>query len=83
MIALILAVHYQGAAHPGKVDTEGCHTNLKTGQYYCHSSQAAQSPRSNAKAFKSYQQRYLLQKHPASAILIFRTNSEGYERYCT
>lgn len=53
MIALILAVHCQVAAHPGKIDTEGCHTNRKTGQYHCHHSQATQSPRSNAKTNSS------------------------------
>lgn len=33
-------------AHGGGLDTNGCHTNRKTGQYHCHRSGGAVLPRS-------------------------------------
>lgn len=31
------------SAHPGKLNAEGCHNNLKTGEYHCHPERAAKS----------------------------------------
>jgi hypothetical protein len=32
------------AAHPGALNSEGCHTNRKTGDYHCHRATPASSP---------------------------------------
>ncbi|MDT4330861.1 YHYH domain-containing protein [Methylomonas sp. MED-D] len=33
-IALLAAYPLSGAAHPGKINAEGCHTERKTGDYH-------------------------------------------------
>jgi hypothetical protein len=35
-IALILFVSSNALAHPGKLDSSGCHKNKKTGEKHCH-----------------------------------------------
>jgi hypothetical protein len=40
--AVSLALASVGAlAHPGGLNSEGCHNNRKTGEYHCHRAQAA------------------------------------------
>lgn len=34
--SIIGGVPAPGAAHPGGLDANGCHTNHKTGEYHCH-----------------------------------------------
>ena len=36
-VVLVLCCAYtQALAHPGGLNSEGCHTNRKTGEYHCH-----------------------------------------------
>lgn len=35
-VAAIFLVPITVAAHPGGLNSEGCHTNRKTGDYHCH-----------------------------------------------
>lgn len=52
LCALALALVCGSAtAHSGGTDTQGCHTNRKTGEYHCHGSEgssAAAAPRQAA-----------------------------------
>lgn len=34
--AAVLAMPASVSAHPGGLNSEGCHTNRKTGDYHCH-----------------------------------------------
>lgn len=45
-LAFLLSLAFSGSAlaHPGGLNSEGCHNNRKTGDYHCHRS----SGRSNA-----------------------------------
>ena len=36
--SLIVSVPSRVAAHPGGLNSEGCHTNRKIGEYHCHRS---------------------------------------------
>lgn len=36
LLLLILLVPFSSFAHSGKLNTDGCHNNKKTGQYECH-----------------------------------------------
>lgn len=36
LLALLLAVPQALMAHPGGLNSEGCHNNRKTGDYHCH-----------------------------------------------
>lgn len=40
----LLLVPAEAFAHPGGLNTEGCHTNRKTGEYHCHRSSGAAPP---------------------------------------
>ena len=40
-LLLPLALPAQVSAHPGGLNSEGCHNNRKTGSYHCHGGQAA------------------------------------------
>lgn len=35
-LAAVLAVPEAASAHPGGLNSEGCHNNRKTGDYHCH-----------------------------------------------
>lgn len=39
LCVLMLAGSAQTYAHPGGLDSKGCHTNRKTGEYHCHRAQ--------------------------------------------
>jgi len=41
--ALLLATGASVNAHPGGLDSKGCHTNKKTGEYHCHRSAAPEA----------------------------------------
>ncbi len=43
MAALLSLQSLPVAAHPGGLDSKGCHTNRKTGDYHCHRSQSGGS----------------------------------------
>ncbi|RYZ21576.1 MAG: YHYH domain-containing protein [Chitinophagaceae bacterium] len=36
LVLLVLALPFNGSAHGGGLDKNGCHTNRKTGDYHCH-----------------------------------------------
>lgn len=36
LVALSVGVSAQIFAHSGGTNSEGCHTNKKTGEYHCH-----------------------------------------------
>lgn len=36
LFALILCIPFTSFAHPGKLNSEGCHNNKATGAYECH-----------------------------------------------
>lgn len=36
LFAFILCIPFTGFAHPGKLNSEGCHNNKSTGTYECH-----------------------------------------------
>lgn len=40
-------------AHPGGLNSEGCHNNRKTGDYHCHRSRSAAPKRAVAKSSNS------------------------------
>lgn len=42
--ALWLGATDMAPAHPGGLDSRGCHHNRKTGDYHCHRAQAAAGP---------------------------------------
>ncbi|MNY28922.1 hypothetical protein D3C86_1629310 [compost metagenome] len=43
--AVVLAMPSVASAHPGGLNSEGCHNNRKTGDYHCHrGSQTARPP---------------------------------------
>ena len=43
--ALVLCcAHTQAFAHPGGLNSEGCHTNRKTGEYHCHGAGRKSAP---------------------------------------
>ena len=48
--ALLLLTLIPGSAyaHGGGLDSRGCHTNRKTGEYHCHGGAAAPAPRAAA-----------------------------------
>jgi hypothetical protein len=49
LLALILALaSLEVFAHGGGLDSKGCHTNRKTGEYHCHRAQPRTQPESNA-----------------------------------
>lgn len=35
-LAILLIIPITAMAHPGRTNSEGCHTNKKTGEYHCH-----------------------------------------------
>lgn len=39
--------------HPGGLNSEGCHTNRKTGEYHCHRSPAAEKSKGVVKKSRS------------------------------
>lgn len=39
VFALLLAAGTTISAHPGGLDSKGCHSNRKTGEYHCHRAQ--------------------------------------------
>lgn len=43
VLAVIFGVAREGHAHGGGLDSNGCHTNRKTGDYHCHRGPAAQA----------------------------------------
>lgn len=56
LVALLIATSIRPAplaAHPGGLNSEGCHNNRKTGDYHCHrgSSPAPSAPRSERQSF--------------------------------
>ena len=38
VLGLVAIIHAIESAHPGGLNSEGCHTNRKTGDYHCHRS---------------------------------------------
>ena len=54
LAALILTIGPPGAmAHPGGLNSEGCHTNKKTGEYHCHRSPAPEKAKGIVKMSRS------------------------------
>ncbi len=61
-IAFIFIPNFS-SAHPGRTNSEGCHTNKKTGEYHCHKKkknykrhykQARTYSRKNSRAYSRY-----------------------------
>ena len=55
ILAAIAALSWSGAvaAHPGGLNSEGCHNNRKTGDYHCHGGGGSSSS-SSARSSSSY-----------------------------
>lgn len=54
LAALFLAILPGPAlSHPGGLNTEGCHTNRKTGDYHCHRSATPSRAETQARLFSS------------------------------
>jgi hypothetical protein len=49
LISLSFGAPAVGVAHPGGLNSEGCHNNRKTGGYHCHRGSKASSNRTKAK----------------------------------
>jgi len=70
------------AAHPGGLNSEGCHNNRKTGGYHCHRGPSA-SPSTAARAVSSYSSREFAncsQARAAGAAPV-RAGDPGYGRH--
>ncbi|WP_409514961.1 excalibur calcium-binding domain-containing protein [Brevundimonas sp.] len=51
--AATLAMPTMTAAHPGGLNSEGCHTNRKTGDYHCHRGSQSRSAPARPQSFSS------------------------------
>lgn len=70
------------AAHPGGLNSEGCHNNRKTGGYHCHRGPSA-SPSSALRAVSSSSQREFANCSQARAAgaAPMRAGDPGYARH--
>ncbi|WP_431266634.1 YHYH domain-containing protein [Roseateles chitinivorans] len=48
MASVALIISASAIAHGGGLNTDGCHTNRKTGDYHCHRAPARQAPTQQA-----------------------------------
>lgn len=46
VLALLVLPEQDLVAHPGGLDSKGCHNNRKTGDYHCHQQRRASRPAS-------------------------------------
>lgn len=70
------------AAHPGGLNTEGCHNNRKTGGYHCHRGSSA-TPANSLRDVSRDSQRYFVncsQVRMARAAPV-RVGDPGYARH--
>ena len=57
--AVLLAIATVAYSHGGRLNSEGCHNNRKTGEYHCHRSQPQQQPMVVAPLLKYERDEYL------------------------
>lgn len=43
LVGILFVISILGFAHPGRTDSNGCHTNRKTGQYHCHGKKSSKN----------------------------------------
>ena len=44
LVAITFALAFAASAHPGGLNSEGCHNNRRTGGYHCHRARPAPAP---------------------------------------
>lgn len=68
-------------AHPGGLNSEGCHNNRKTGDYHCHQGSRASSNRSRAQALSSGGSFRNCSEARAAGAAPVRRGDAGYARH--
>lgn len=41
LLSILFVISILGFAHSGRTDSNGCHTNRKTGEYHCHNKKSS------------------------------------------
>lgn len=68
------------AAHPGGLNSEGCHNNRKTGGYHCHGGSTSSRPRAQSLASSGASFRNCAAARAAGAAPV-RAGDPGYGRH--
>lgn len=50
IVSAVVSIPEYAFAHGGGLDSKGCHTNRKSGDYHCHSPQSSPPPRPSSQA---------------------------------
>lgn len=69
------------AAHPGGLNSEGCHNNRKTGGYHCHQGNAADPSAAKAFALSSGREFANCSQARAAGAAPVRRGDTGYGRH--
>lgn len=68
-------------AHPGGLNSEGCHNNRKTGGYHCHRGPASQPSRAKSYALSSGREFANCSQARAAGAAPVRAGDPGYGRH--
>ena len=72
ILLVTIAVSITSYAHSGRTDSNGCHTNRKTGEYHCHRKKSGSSGRRKSNASSG--------KKSSSGSLYFSNCTEARRR---